>query len=132
MRLLGLGQYRVIKLKVPSQCCPWCEVHDKHMTEQVKALQEKVTNLEANSKLEQANLLAKLKVETILYILQRLTNGPAIVTADPDQIVEISNLYRRIKELTPRLDPGSTSLMQNKRCQQERNTRIRELLEGPG
>ena len=130
MRLLGFGQYRVIKLKVPRLCCPWCELHDKHVTEQVKALQEKVVALEANSKLEQATLLAKLKVETGIYIVQRLIDGPATATADPDQIVEISNLYRRILELTPGLDPESNSLMQNRRSQQEGNPTIRELMGG--
>jgi len=132
MGLFGFGRYRKVKLKVPRQCCPWCELHDKHMTEQVKALQEKVANLEASSKLDQAILLAKLKVETSNYILQQLTDGPTTVIPDPGQLAEIYNLYRRIIELTPELVPESHSLMPEGRREQEGNTTIRELMEGTG
>ena len=131
MGLLGFGQYRIVKLKVPRPCCAWCASHDRHVTEQVKTLQEKVADLEANSQLDQANLLLKLKVETSNYILQRLTEGPAIVTPDPAQFAQICQLYQRIVEMVPGPVPEPIRLLQNGRFKED-GAAFRLLKEGTG
>ena len=131
MGVLGFGQFRTLKLKVPRVCCLWCERHDKYVTDQVKALQEKVAEIEADSNLFQATLLDKLKVETSNYILKRLTDGPAPVYPDPSQFAQICLLYQQIVDMVPGTVPESNRLLENGRLKVD-GAALRALKEGTG
>ena len=129
MHSLGFGQYRTLKLKIPRQCCPWCEFYVEQTGEQVKVLEEKVAALEANLKLHQANLSAELRVETTNFLLKRLTDGPTAVTPDPSQFAHIYELYQRIIEMAQGPVPESNRLLQNGSVKED-GAAIRALKEG--
>jgi hypothetical protein len=55
------GRYRTVRLKVPRQCCPWCNVQTEMLSERVQALEVKVGNLE--KRLEIAEAVTPLTVD---------------------------------------------------------------------
>jgi hypothetical protein len=55
------GRYRTVKLKVPRQCCPWCNDRYEFLTERVQALEGKVGELE--KRLENTEAVTPLTVD---------------------------------------------------------------------
>jgi hypothetical protein len=40
------GRYRTVKVKVPRQCCPWCQVQTEMLDGRVQVLEAKVDGLQ--------------------------------------------------------------------------------------
>ena len=104
-------RHRTVKIKIPRQCCPWCEFYLEQIRGQIRALEEKIGGLEAKSKADQAIQLAKLKLYTSSRVLELLTRGQAPVTITADQLANMAELYAQIVQLTDCLisESGLTS-----------------------
>jgi hypothetical protein len=55
------GRYRIIRMKVPRECCPWCQAHNEVLTERVQSLETKVGELE--KRLEVSGAVTPLSVD---------------------------------------------------------------------
>jgi len=113
MGLFRLGRYRTVKIKIPRQCCPWCEFYLEQIRGQIRALEEKIGGLEAESTVDQAIQLAKLKLYTSSRVLELLTRGQAPVTITEAQLAQMTELYAQIVQLTDNLISESGLTLQD-------------------
>ena len=102
MGIFGLGRYRTLKLKVPRKC-EWCEVRVERIIGDLKTLEDRVNQIEANFTVDQAIQLTRLKLETSSHIFTELTRGQAPVAITPAQLEGMISLYKEIVELTDEL-----------------------------
>ena len=111
--MFGFQRHRIVKIKVPRPCCPWCEFHLDQTTKQIMALDGKVGALEARGRADQAIQLAKLKLYTSSRVLELLTRGQAPVTITGAQLAQMTELYAQIVQLTDNLMSESGLTLQD-------------------
>ena len=102
MGILGFGQYRTVKLKIPRKC-EWCEVRLERVSRELDDLKDRVNQLEANSTADQSIQLIRMKLETGTQIFSELVKGQAPVTITPAQLEGMLGLYTDIIEANDRI-----------------------------
>jgi len=117
MRIFGIGRYRIVTLKVPRKC-EWCEVRLEKVSGKLGDLQDRVSQLEANSTSDQSIQLIRMKLETGTQIFSELVKGQAPVTITPAQLEGMLGLYTDIIEANDRiirdLQQGARTTDQNR------------------
>ena len=106
-----IGQYRTVKLKIPRQCCAWCQAQIEIVYDKIKALEQRLAEVENNLNHDHSLQLAKMKLETAAQLVGHMLSFEAQrggVIANPELIEEVVAIVcSSADRLVQRPDPAN-------------------------
>jgi hypothetical protein len=70
------GRFRIVKIKIPRPCCPWCQSQTEILQERVRTLEEQIARLESSIAFRQQMVVAVTDGEIGSFLkLARMETG---------------------------------------------------------